>query len=205
MFVAAWRQTTPMAASRNATRSNIRVLFHATAVPSATPTREATKLCGWVAGIHLREPHEHEVTVVGSHDLLVDDAGSDPFLPRFFWQVPHDRAHGPTQERARRAGIRTWMIRRGFLPLRRHSHAGEPHAPRGPHRAHDSGQQDERHQDNHDALEQRIRTGPEGGVEQHEADPAYPDENRSGHSPPRPRHRWSALHASPPGISVSPG
>src|SRR3989441_1077858 len=70
------------------------------------------------AGIHLREPHEHEITVVGPHDLLVDDPGSDPFLPRFFRQVPHDRAHGPTQERARRAGIRTWMIRRAFSRYR---------------------------------------------------------------------------------------
>src|SRR3989442_744388 len=140
MFVAAWRQTTPMAASRNATRSNIRELFHATACPSATPTREATKLC---------RGRSLPPTV-----LLADSARSRP------------RSHSVARTASRYKNVDD---SEGLLPLRRHSHPGEPHAPGGPHRAHDSGQEDERHQDNHDALEQRIRTGPEGGVEQHEA------------------------------------
>src|SRR6266545_118945 len=49
MFVPAWRHTTPKAVSTSATASNLPVRVQAIAVPSATPTREARKLCGWVA------------------------------------------------------------------------------------------------------------------------------------------------------------
>src|SRR5439155_17107014 len=54
MFVAAWRHTTPTAVSKRASPSNVRASRHAIAVPRATPTREATKLCGWVAFHHVR-------------------------------------------------------------------------------------------------------------------------------------------------------
>src|SRR6266581_3968336 len=49
MFVPAWRHTTPKAVRASAAASNLPVRVQAIAVPSATPTREARKLCGWVA------------------------------------------------------------------------------------------------------------------------------------------------------------
>src|SRR5256885_3241893 len=54
MFVAAWRQTTPIAVRRRPIASKFRDSCHAIAVPSATPTSEATKLWGCVALIQLR-------------------------------------------------------------------------------------------------------------------------------------------------------
>src|SRR3989442_11107962 len=49
MFVPAWRHTTPRAVNASAAESNLPVRLQAIAVPSATPTSEARKLCGWVA------------------------------------------------------------------------------------------------------------------------------------------------------------
>src|SRR6266568_2227751 len=54
MFVAAWRNTTPIAVSAKPAVSNVPARRHAIAVPSATPTRDATKLCGCVALNHVR-------------------------------------------------------------------------------------------------------------------------------------------------------